>query len=128
MSLHESLELDAIQHTTPKSPGNQSLELGNISAEQLGGFVVERIVRVGLIEQINQAVNDGVDVQNGLPVLPKDVETYLPLEIDVGMVDARFAVDLGRGVRVVIGDLEREQVRGTLPEPRVGSDGYVEGR
>ena len=70
--------------------------------------MIERIIRVRLVEQINQAVNDCVDVQNGFPILPENVETDLTLEIDVGMVDARFAVDLGRSVRVVIGDLECE--------------------
>lgn len=90
--------------------------------------MIERIVGIGLIKQINESINDGIDVQDGLPILTEDVETDLALQIDVGMVDASFTVDLGGGVGVVVGNLEREEVGGTLPEARVGGDGYVEGR
>lgn len=89
--------------------------------------MVEWIVGVGLVKEVDEAVDDGVDVEDGLPVLPEDVEADLTLEVDVGVVDARFAVDLGRGVGVMVGDLESEEVGGTLPEAGVGSDGDVEG-
>ena len=125
--LHQSLELSAIQNATTESPLDKSLELVDVPPEQLGGFVVERVVGVGLVEEVDEAVDDGIDVEDGLPVLPKDVEADLALEVDVGVVDARFAVDLGRGVGVVVGDLEGEKVSGALPESGVGGDGDVEG-
>ena len=89
--------------------------------------MVEWIVGVGLVKEVDEAVDDGVDVEDGLPVLPEDIEADLTLEVDVGVVDARFAVDLGRGVGVMVGDLESEEVGGTLPEAGVWSDGDVEG-
>ena len=89
--------------------------------------MVEWIVGVGLVKEVDEAIDDGVDVEDGLPVLPEDIEADLTLEVDVGVVDARFAVDLGRGVGVMVGDLESEEVGGTLPEAGVGSDGDVEG-
>ena len=125
--LHQSLELSAIQNTTAEGSLHKSLELVDVPPEELRGLVVEGIVGVGLVEEVDEAVDDGVDVEDGLPVLPKDVEANLALEVDVGMVDARFAVDLGRGVGVVVGDLEREEIGGALPESGVGGDGDFEG-
>lgn len=125
--LHQSLELSAIQNATAEGSLHKPLELVDVPPEQLGGLVVEGIVGVGLVEEVDEAVDDGIDVEDGLPVLPEDVEADLALEVDVGMVDARFAVDLGRRVGVVVGDLEREEVGGALPESSVWGDGDFEG-
>ena len=125
--LHQSLELSAIQNATAEGSLHKPLELVDVPPEQLGGLVVEGIVGVGFVEEVDEAVDDGVDVEDGLPVLPEDVKADLALEVDVGMVDTRFAVDLGRGVGVMVGDLEREEVGGALPESGVWGDGDFEG-
>jgi hypothetical protein len=121
------LELSAIQNPTAKCTLHEPLELVDVPPEQLGRFVVEGIVGVWLVEEVDEAVDYSVDVEDGLPVLPKDVEADLALEVNVRMVNARFAVDLGRGVGVVVGDLEGEEVGGALPKAGVGGDGDVEG-
>lgn len=54
--------------------------------------------------------NDGVEIQNWLPVLPQDVEANLALEIDIGMIDL-FATQNLRwfvGEALVDGEIERE--------------------
>ena len=49
-------------------------------------LMVERVLRVGLIEQIDEAIDDSIDVQHRLPVLSQDVEADVPLQVDVGVV------------------------------------------
>jgi hypothetical protein len=84
--------------------------------------LVQRVVGVGLEEEVLQADHDGVEVEHGLPVLAQDVEAHVALEIDIGMVDLARAtsalpwretsgrahllktLDLRRVVRVVVVD------------------------
>jgi hypothetical protein len=64
--------------------------------------VVERVVGVGLVEEVDDAVDDSVDVEDGLPLVAEDVEADVPLEVDVGVVDLRGdGVCVGMGVGVV---------------------------
>jgi hypothetical protein len=55
------------------------LEVAQVVAVEVGGLVVERVVRVGLIEEINEPVDHGVDVEHGLPVLAQDVQADVAL-------------------------------------------------
>ena len=68
--------------------------------------MVEWIVGVGLVKEVDEAVDDGVDVEDGLPVLPEDIEADLTLEVDVGVVDLA-AADALRGLdRVLVGHVD----------------------
>lgn len=51
-----------------------------------------------------EAVQDGGKGENGFPVLAKDVETDVSLEVDVGMVDWSCTFYLGGFVGIVFGD------------------------
>ena len=80
----------------------------------------------GLISTRHGAVDDRVDVEYRLPVLPQNVEADVALQIDVRVEDFGVAVDLGRLVRVHGRDGEREVVRRALPEARVRRHDDVE--
>lgn len=53
----------------------------------VGGFLVERILRIGFQEEVLKSVDDGVDRQNGFPVLAEDVQADVALQVDVWMVN-----------------------------------------
>lgn len=55
-----------------------------------------------------QPNNNCIQIQNRLPVLPEDIETHIPLEIDIWMVDLLRALDLGRIMGEVLVDDEVE--------------------
>lgn len=57
--------------------------------------MVERVVRIRFVEKIDEAVNDGVDVEDRAPIFTEDVQTDLPLQVDVRVVDLRLTLDLG---------------------------------
>ncbi len=61
----------------------------SVRAPSLWRTVVEWVVRVGLVEEVDDAVDDGVDVEDGLPVVAEDVQAHVPLEVDVRVVDLR---------------------------------------
>ena len=83
--------------------------------------MVERIVGIGLVKQIDQTINDCIDIQDGSPILSQNVQTDLALQINVGMVNVRLALDLGWRVGVVSRDVEDELVCGALPVTGIGS-------
>lgn len=103
-----------------------TLEHLDIVAVELCGFLVERIVWIGLIEQVDQAIYYGVDVEHRLPVLAQDVKADIAFKVDVRVKDPRLAVHLGRFVRVHRGDCEGESVGCALPEARIWRDDDVE--
>lgn len=49
--------------------------------------MVEGVCGVWLVKQVNDAVDDGVDVVDGLPLIPQDVEAHVALVVNVGVVD-----------------------------------------
>jgi hypothetical protein len=55
-----------------------------------------------------EADNNGVKIQDRLPVLAKDVQADLALQVDVGVVNLLLAQHLWRLVREVLVDLEVE--------------------
>lgn len=95
--------------------------------QQIRRLLVQGIVRIGITEQKRKPVYHRVDIQHRFPVLPQDIDTDVPLEIDVGVVDFGVAYDLGGFVGVVGGHGEGEAVAGASPVPFVGGDEYVEG-
>ena len=120
--------MDPVQYASAQSSDHQPLELVHVLAEEFGGLRVERIVRIGFVEQVNESVNDAVNVQNGFPIFAKNVETNLALQINVGVVYFGFANALGRFVRIVLRNGEGKVVRGALPVSRIGRNRNIERR
>ena len=65
----------------------------------IGGFLVERVVGVGLKEEVLKAVDDGVDRQDWFPVLAEDVKTYVALQVYVRMIHLQEYLVYGRLTR-----------------------------
>lgn len=89
-----------------------------------GRLRVERRVVVRLSEQALDGEEDGADVVGGGPFVLEDVEADVAVGVDVGVEARRFELDLGRLVRVVAGEGEREAVGGALVG---GGGGAVDG-
>ena len=53
---------------------------------------VQRVVGIGLEEEKLQAVHDRVQAEHGLPVLAQDIQTNVPVQVNVGMVNLPPAV------------------------------------
>lgn len=107
-------------------PGDGLPKLRPILPEQLGRLVVQRIVRVGVVEEVDEPIDDRVNIKNRLPVLPEDVETDVTLLVDIGVVDLGVAVHLGRVVGVEGRNGEGEVVLGSLPVASVGTHPNLE--
>ena len=45
-------------------------------------------------KEVLEAVHDGVDGEDRLPVLPQDIEAHVALQVDVGMVHLGLALYL----------------------------------
>jgi hypothetical protein len=63
-------------------------------------LVLFRVGGVGGRATYLHAYYDSVQIQDGLPVLPENVETDVPFEIDVRVVDLLCALYFGRVVGV----------------------------
>jgi len=61
-----------------------------------------------------QTNHNCIQVQNRLPVLAENVETYVPLKVDVRVVDLLRTLDLWRFMREVVVDGECELERAAL--------------
>lgn len=69
-------------------------KLLRVVAQSLSRLFVERVVDIGVEEEELQAVADGIEVENGLPVFAEDVEAHVAVEVDVGVVHGRCALHL----------------------------------
>lgn len=74
-----------------------------------GGGITEQVGREdekkkGTKVHYLQAHYDGIQIQDGFPVLPQDIQTHVALKVDVRMVDLLFAFHLGRVVWEVLID------------------------
>lgn len=49
--------------------------------------VVKRIIRVWLLKQECQATNHCVQIKNGFPTLPQNIEAHFALVVNVGVID-----------------------------------------
>ena len=115
-----------IHNPPPQSPLHQPFKLLGIPSKQICRLVIQRIVRIRLVKQENQPINNRVNIQNGLPILAQNVQTNFSLQVDVGMVNLGLAMNFGRRVWVVIGYVEFEFVGGVFPEAGVGGYGNFE--
>ena len=106
---------DSVHCTAPERVGHLTLEARWLIPELCCCLVVEWIVGVWLNEEENEAENDWVDSEDGLPVGTQNVEAHIAVRVDVGVVDRRIAVDLGRFVRVAVRDGDAELVLAPLP-------------
>lgn len=52
--------------------------------------------------------NNGIQIQHWLPILPQNIQTNIPLQIDIGMVDLLLTFNLWRIVGEVLVDNEGE--------------------
>lgn len=97
-----------------------------IRLEHFGRLFVERIFGVGFQEQVLQSIHYRVDRQHGLPVLAQNVQANVALQVDVGMVHFRLALDLRRLMRIVGADLKTELELATAIIALVGTDEQLE--
>ena len=84
---------------------------------------VEWIVRVGLVEEEEDAVDDGAEIEDGVPSFAQNVEANLAGDGDVGMVHFGVAVRLWWAERVVEGHCDCEVECGAAPEAGFGTHG-----
>ncbi len=56
--------------------------------------LVQRIIRVGLKEEILQADHDRVEVEHGLPVFSQNVQTDISLQVDIRMVNLENEISI----------------------------------
>ena len=73
------LELHPVDHPSPHGPVDVLLEEPPVGLELVGGLLVERVLGVGLQEQVLEAVDYGVYGQDRLPVLAENVQADVAL-------------------------------------------------
>lgn len=49
----------------------------DILPEKLSRIMVQRIIRIGLVKEKYQSVNDSINVHDWFPVFTKDIEAYI---------------------------------------------------
>lgn len=111
---------------TFQSAAHNPLELVAVVAEQFSSLTIQRIVGVGLIEEIYEAVDDGVDVQYRLPILLQNVQANVAFQINVWMIDFSLAQDFGRLVGILRMDMEVEDIPSSCPVACVRTDCHCE--
>ena len=100
--------------------------LSFIVSEEISSLSVERVVRIWLVEEINETVDHSVDVQHWLPLLAENVQTHVSFQVDIGVIYLRAAGYFRGLVRVQRGDGNGEHVLGAAPEAGVRRDGDIE--
>lgn len=101
-------EVDSSDITAAKRRGYIALKFESIAVEQVDRSFVERVVRVGFQKEELEAVQNGGQSEDGLPILSQDIQTDVSVKIHVGMIDAGIAFDFWRFVRVVVGNSDAE--------------------
>merc|ERR1712071_468439 len=94
--------------------------------EKFSRLVVQWIVRIRFVIQENQSINNRIDIQNRFPILPQDVQTNLPLKVDIWMINLGITVYLRRCVGIVIWYVKFEFVGGILPKAGIRCYGNFE--
>ena len=77
-----------------------------VALQNLCRLFVQRVFRVGFEEQILESVYDGIYSEDGLPVLAQYVEANIALEINVRMINLRFAFHFRRLMRIGLSHFE----------------------
>lgn len=108
VSLEAPLEVRLANVAAPQTLRHVRLEQSLVRLQNLRRVLVQRIIGIGLQEQVLQPIDNRVDGQDGLPVLAQNVQANVALQVDVRMVHLRFALDLGRFMGVVGAHLEVE--------------------
>ena len=89
--------------------------------------VFQRIPDPKLEKQTNlHAHNNRIQIQNRLPILPKNIQAHIPLQVDIGMIDLLRALDLRRIVWEVLVDGKSKVEEAALVHAFVGFDGEGE--
>ena len=73
-----------------------------------------------------QPHNDRIQIQHRLPILPQYIQTHIPLQINIGMVNLLRALHFRRIVREVLVDGEGEAEAAAFVHAFVGLDGEGE--
>jgi len=100
--------VDAVDAASLEGLLHVGLEQLAVGLKLLRSFLIKWIVRVGFQEEVLQPVDNGVDGQDGLPVLAEDVEAHVPLQVDVWVVNLGLAFYFWRFVRILFSNLEAE--------------------
>ena len=79
-------------------------------------FVIQRIIWVWLQKQEVEAHNNCVEVEHWLPIGSQNVQTHITLHVDVWVIDLSVTVAFWSGVRIVIGNIDRELELSSSPE------------
>jgi len=108
-SLFETpLEVDAVDVSSLHRLLHVQLEGPPVALEFCRGLLVQGVFRVGLQEEVLEAVHNGVDGEDRLPVLAKNVEAHISLQINIGVIYLGLAFHLRRFMRIGISNLEAE--------------------
>lgn len=86
----------------------------SILAKVFCGLFVEWIIGIRLEEQVLQTNHDRVEIKDRFPVLTKDIETHVAIQVDVRVIDLLCALDLRRIVWIIAVDGESEFERSAL--------------
>ena len=98
---------------------NKTTNLILVGSVEVRGFSVERIIRVGLVEQVNHSVDHRVDVQHWLPFFAQNIQAHVSFQVDIRVVYFSAACDFRGFVGIQSGDGDGEHVLGSRPEARV---------
>lgn len=96
--------------------GHIEFEASEVVSKFGGCLLVERIVRIWFQKEENEAVQDGVNVEDGLPVLPQNVQTHVSFQVDVGVVQGRVTLCFGGFVWISGRHSQRETVFAPFPK------------
>lgn len=103
-----------------------ALEQTTVRLQDLCRVLVQRVIRIGLQEQVLQTVHDRVDGQHGFPVLPQNVQADIALQIDIRVIDFGLTLDLRRFMRIAGAHLEVEPEAAALVEALIRTDDELE--
>jgi hypothetical protein len=144
-SSHHTVKLHTFDGSTGHRVANVALEALPIRPQILRSFFVQRIggirlkkeklcgeskgqsnKRHGTCSTMSQthlhAHNNRIQVQNRLPVLPQNIQTDIPLQVNIRMINLLRALHFWRVMREVLVNTEIEMERATLVHALVGLD------
>lgn len=124
--LNARFVVNSIQYSSSHGVTNISGINLQIWLQIVGSFLIDGMIRVGIKDEVLQTIGDGIDAQDRFPILIKDVETHVALQVNVGMVDLGAAFHLGRLMWIIVTNLESKSEFSTTVEALVRLDGHLE--